>query len=78
MFKSKFLKATAELAVLTYVATFLGLSVADGFDILSLAAWKTAATSAFTPVLVVLYGTFARLKGDWNSPLAVDIREDRN
>lgn len=70
-----YLKALLELVVLTYLAGFLGLVSADGFDVTSLGAWKAAAVAAFPPVLVVLYGVFARLKGNYQSPLAVDTRD---
>lgn len=74
MLKSKFLRATVELAVLTFLASLLALATADGFDLLSLDAWKAAATAAFAPVLSVLYAVIVRLKGDLNSPLATDTR----
>lgn len=69
-----FVKALTELVVLTYAVSFLGLITADGFDLLSLAAWKSAAVAAIPPVLVVVYGVVARLKGNYASPLAVDTR----
>lgn len=78
MFQSKFLRATAELALMTYVVTVLGLVTAEGFDILSLSAWKVAATAAFSPVLAILYGVISRLLGDYNSPLVVDTRDKGN
>lgn len=74
----KYFLALLELAVLTYVTGFLGLVSAAGFDIVSLAAWKSAALAAFPPVLVVLYGAVARLKGNYASPLAVDTRTNQN
>jgi hypothetical protein len=70
----KYFLALLELVVLTYAAGFLGLVTADGFDILSLAAWKAAAVAAIPPVLVVIYGAVARLRGNFASPLAVDTR----
>lgn len=69
-----FFKALFELALLTYVAGFLGLVAADGFDVTSLGAWKAAAVAAFPPVLAILYGAFARLVGNYASPFAVDTR----
>lgn len=74
MFKSKFLRATAELALLTFLASLLALATADGFDVLSLAAWKTAVTASIAPVLAVFYAVVVRLRGDFNSPLATDTR----
>lgn len=70
-----YLKSLAELVVLTYLTGFLSLVTVAGFDFVSLAAWKAAALAAVPPVLVVLYGAVARLKGNLNSPLAVDTRD---
>ncbi|AMD42775.1 hypothetical protein SEA_XKCD426_34 [Streptomyces phage Xkcd426] len=70
-----YFKALFELVALTYAVAFLGLVTADGFDIVSLAAWKSAAVAAFPPVLVAVYGVVARLAGNFASPLAVDTRD---
>lgn len=67
-------KALFELVVLTYLAGFLGLVSADGFDVTSLGAWKAAAVAAFPPVLVAVYGVVSRLVGNFASPLVVDTR----
>lgn len=75
MFRSKFLRATAELAALTYVSSFLGLLLASEADIINLSALKSAAAAAMSPALTVVYGALLRLKGDWNSPLGTDTRE---
>lgn len=68
-------KALFELVVLTYAVGFLGLVAADGFDVTSLGAWKSAGVAAFPPVLVAVYGFVARLAGNFRSPLVVDTRE---
>lgn len=72
-----YFKALLELIVLTYAVSFLGLVTADGFDIVSLAAWKSAAVAAIPPVLVAVYGVVARLAGNFASPLVVDTRPAR-
>lgn len=73
-----YFKALLELVLVTYGVAFLGLVTADGFDVLSIAAWKAAAVAAFPSVLVALYGAMARLKGNFASPLAVDTRNREN
>jgi len=70
-----YLRSLAELVVITFLFTFLGLVTAAGFDLLSLAAWKAAAVASIPSVLAVLYGVVARLKGNYGSALAVDTRE---
>ena len=70
-----YLKALFELVALTYLVTVLGLATADGFDVTSLSAWKTAAVAGIPAVLAAVYGVVARLKGNFRSPLAVDTRD---
>lgn len=72
---AKYWKSLFELVVLTYVTGFLGLVSAAGFDVLDLASWKAAAIAAFPPVLVILYGAFARLVGNFSSATVVDTRD---
>lgn len=72
-----YLKSLAELVVLTYAVTLLGLLTANGFDITDLAAVKAAAVAALPSVLVLLYGVLARLLGNVNSALVVDTRDDQ-
>ncbi len=57
------------------MVSLLGLLTADGFDLLSLAAWKASTVAALPPVLIAVYGVLARLAGNLNSPLVVDTRE---
>lgn len=71
----KYLKSLAELAGLTYAASFLGLLTATGFDITNLTAVKAAGIAAFPSVLVVLYGAVVKALGNRNSALAVDTRD---
>lgn len=72
---TKYLKSLAELVFLTYVTALLGLVTADGFDLLSLSGWKTAAAAALPSVAAAVYGAFARLVGNFNSAVAVDTRD---
>lgn len=71
----KYLKSLGELTGLTYAASFLGLLAADGFNVLDLGAVKVAAASALPAAVAVLYGSVARLLGNYNSALAVDTRD---
>lgn len=73
----KYLKSLAELVILTYATTLLGLLTANGFDITDLSADKAASVAAFPAVLAVLYGAAARALGNVNSALAVDTRDQR-
>jgi len=73
-----YLKSLLELALLTFGVTFLGLTTADGFDLLDLGAVKAAATSSLPAGLAVVYGALARLLGNFNSALAVDTRDRSN
>lgn len=73
-----YLKALAELVLVTYGAALLALLTADGFNITSLSAWKEAAIDAVPTVLVVLYGVVARFKGNYASPLAVDTTRNQD
>lgn len=69
-----YLKSLLELALLTFVVTFLGLLSADGFNLLDIGALKAAATASLPAVLAVVYGSVVRLIGNFNSALAVDTR----
>lgn len=70
-----YLKSLAELALLTFAVTFLGLLSADGFDLLNVTAVKAAAAASLPSVLAVVYGSVARLLGNVNSALTVDTRD---
>lgn len=73
----KFAKSLAELVFLTYAVSFLGAITADGFNLLDVTALKAAAAAALPSAAVVVYAAFARLLGNYNSPLVVDTRDDR-
>lgn len=73
----KYLKSLAELVVLTFAVSFLGLVTASGFDLTDLSAVKAAAVSSIPVALVVVYGALAKLIGNPNSALATDTRDDR-
>lgn len=70
-----YLKSLAELALLTFAVTFLGLLSADGFNLLDVSALKAAAAASLPAVLAVVYGAVVRLLGNFNSALAVDTRD---
>lgn len=72
MLNVKYLKSLAELVVVTYATTLAGLLAADGFDYLSVGAWKAAAVSALPAAVAVVYGAFAKLVGNRDSAVAVD------
>lgn len=69
-----YLKSLAELTLLTYLVTFLGLLTANGFDLTNLGAVKAAAVASIPAAMAVVYGALARLIGNYNSALAVDTR----
>lgn len=73
-----YLKSLAELTVLTFLVTFLGLLTANGFDLTDLGAVKAAAVASIPAALAVVYGALARLIGNYNSALAVDTRPQSN
>lgn len=73
----KYAKSLLELVLATYAFTFLGLLLADGFDLTSVSALKAAAIASVPSGLSVVYGALARLVGDWNSAHAVDTRDGR-
>lgn len=72
----KYLKSLAELVVLTYATSFLGLVTASGFNLLDVSALKSAAAASLPAAAAVLYGAVARLLGNYNSALVVDTREN--
>lgn len=73
----KYAKSLAELVLATYAFTFLGLLLADGFDLTSISAVKAAAVASVPSALSVVYGALARIVGNFNSALAVDTRDGR-
>lgn len=64
---TRYLIDLAERTAATYVAAFLGLLLADGFDMLSLSALKAAAVAAIPAALSVVKGALATLVGDRGS-----------
>jgi hypothetical protein len=72
---SKYVKSLAELVGATYGLAFLGLLLADGFDLTNLSALKAAAVASVPAGLSVVYGALARFVGNFNSATAVDTRE---
>ena len=72
-----YLKSLVELVLATYAFSFLGLVLADGFDLTSISGLKAAAVSAVPSALAVVYGALARVVGNFNSALAVDTRDGR-
>lgn len=75
MLNRTYFKSLAELVIVTYGTAFFGLIVADGFDLTSFGAWKSAAVAAAPAALAVVYGAFAQLRGNRSSALAVDTRD---
>lgn len=71
----KYLKSLIELVAVTYGTAFLGLVLANDFDLTDIGALKAAATASLPAALAVVYGALARLKGNYDSALAVDTRE---
>ncbi|MFJ6621321.1 holin [Kitasatospora sp. NPDC091335] len=53
-----------ERTVATYAAAFLGLLLADGFDLTSISALKAAALAALPAALTVVKGAVASRVGD--------------
>lgn len=73
----KYAKSLAELVLATYAFSFLGLILADGFNLADVSALKAAAVAAVPSALSVVYGALARIVGNFNSALAVDTRDGR-
>lgn len=53
-----------ERTVATYATAFLGLLLADGFDLTSVGALRAAAVAALPAALTVLKGAIGTLVGD--------------
>ncbi|MFE6871503.1 holin [Kitasatospora sp. NPDC057692] len=60
----KFIVDLTERTVATYAAAFLGLLLADTFDLTSISALKAAAVAALPAALSVLKGAVATRVGD--------------
>ncbi|WP_406056211.1 holin [Streptomyces sp. NBC_01077] len=61
---SRLLLDTVERTVGTYAVTFLGLLLADGFDLTSLGALKAAAIASVPAALSVVKAALGTLIGD--------------
>ncbi|MFJ9446697.1 holin [Kitasatospora sp. NPDC101235] len=60
----KFILDLVERTVATYAAAFLGLLLADKFDLTSMSALKAAAVAALPAALSVVKGAVATRVGD--------------
>ncbi|MGW3072381.1 holin [Kitasatospora sp. NPDC001132] len=60
----KFILDLVERTVATYAVAFLGLLLADQFDLTSLSALKAAAVAALPAALTVLKGAISTFVGD--------------
>ncbi|MGW2367213.1 holin [Streptomyces sp. NPDC001667] len=56
-----------ERALAAYVTTFLGLLIADGFDLTDVSALKAAAIASLPAALSVIKGAIGSRFGDTNS-----------
>ncbi|GAA2982872.1 holin [Kitasatospora sp. NPDC006786] len=63
----KFILDLVERTVATYAAAFLGLLLADRFDLTSISSLKAAAVAALPAALTVLKGAVATRVGDSTS-----------
>ncbi|QBZ73523.1 holin [Streptomyces phage Mischief19] len=73
--KASYLKSLVELVAATYALSFLGLLLADGFDLTNLSALKAAGVAAIPSGLSVVYGALAGFVGNPGSALGVDTRD---
>ncbi|MFI9722212.1 holin [Streptomyces sp. NPDC052396] len=68
----------AERTLAAYVTTFLGLILADGFDLTSVSALKAAAIAALPAALSVIKGALGRFIGDKDSAAWLPARDSRS
>jgi hypothetical protein len=64
----RFFLDLAERVVATYLAGFLGLLLANGFDLTSVSALRAAAVAALPAAITVIKGFIATFIGDPNTP----------
>ncbi|MBB4895250.1 hypothetical protein FHS39_004317 [Streptomyces olivoverticillatus] len=64
---SQVLLDIAERTLAAYITTFLGLLIADGFDLTSVSAIKAAAIAALPAALSVIKGAIGARFGDRTS-----------
>lgn len=61
---SRYLADLAERVAATYATAFLGLLLANGFDLTDLSAVKAAAIASLPAALAVIKGVLAKVVGD--------------
>ncbi|MEV5240848.1 holin [Streptomyces cinnamoneus] len=66
----------AERTLAAYVTTFLGLLIADGFDLTSVSAIKAAAIAALPAALSVIKGAIGSRFGDKGTAAWLPARRD--
>lgn len=74
----KNLRHLAETTVASWALAFVGLLLADGFDLTDLSALKAAALAAVPAALTVVYGALASFVGDPKSASFTDTRVSRD
>ncbi|GHG82693.1 holin [Streptomyces griseocarneus] len=74
---SKVLADIAERTLAAYVTTFLGLLIADGFDLTDVSAIKAAAIAALPAALSVIKGAIGSRIGDKGNAAWLPRRADR-
>ncbi len=74
---AKTLADIAERSVTAYVTTFLGLVMADGFDLTNVSTLKATAVAALPAALSVLKGTLGTRVGDKTSAAWLPERHTR-
>ncbi|KAB7834774.1 hypothetical protein [Streptomyces mobaraensis] len=73
----KVLADIAERTIAAYLTTFLGLLIADGFDLTDVSALKAAAIAALPAALSVVKGALGRFVGDDDSVAWLPSRRRR-
>ena len=70
-----YVKSLVEQTAATYALAFLGLLLANGFDLTDLGAVKVAAIASVPAALRVVYGALAGFVGNPGSASFVDTRD---
>jgi len=70
-----FIKSVLELALLTWITTFIGTVTAAGFDLMNISAYRAAAVSAIPAAVAAVYGFAVRRLGNSDSALAAGTRQ---
>ncbi|MBZ4318670.1 holin [Streptomyces huiliensis] len=73
----KVLADIAERTIAAYLTTFLGLLIADGFDLTDVSALKAAAIASLPAALSVIKGALGRYVGDDDSVAWLPSRRRR-